>query len=416
MNKQFRLLKKYPDFAKIWGTTIFTSFYERAFIVILPVFIYDLTNNSRLVGLASIIESIVIIFSGIIGGLLVDRTSTKKLLIVTNVLLTIVILLAYLLMNIVPSLPIILLLSLIFIFISRTNGIARNSIKRAVFDSGRDLAQANAMSGSIFSLSMILGPTVGAAVYTFSGINGLLIIGTIIFISIIFVFKKLNVEVEVKRKNSILKDFNESISSIITNKFILGILFYQVIFIAVGTVFSSLIYIFVKDYLNADANFYSMTIAFQGIGNLLGAVFYNFFSEPIKKSSIKIKGNKLIFVYTLLLFFFEVIFLIFRSGLLMLISNIFIGILVQVLMVTSNSVFMEHCTKQNIGRLTGLKNTANHVVSILAVSLSSFAVPIFSVVNVLLFNISLIIVAAFVGLKFIKPPLTDLPEIKKANN
>lgn len=100
----------------------------------------------------------------------------------------------------------------------------------------------------------------------------------------------------------------------------------------------------------------------------------------------------------------------------MLISNIFIGILVQVLMVTSNSVFMEHCTKQNIGRLTGLKNTANHVVSILAVSLSSFAVPIFSVVNVLLFNISLIIVAAFVGLKFIKPPLTDLPEIKKANN
>ncbi|MCL9969326.1 MFS transporter [Anoxybacillus kestanbolensis] len=411
MNEQFHLLRKYPDFAKIWVTTIFTSFYERAFIVILPVFIYDFTNNSRLVGLASIVESIVIILSGIIGGLLVDRTSTKNLLIVTNILLAIVILLTYFLMNIVPTLSIILALSFIFIFISRTNGIARNAVKRALFDRGRDLAQANAMSGSIFSLSMILGPTVGAAVYTFSGINGLLIIGSIIFISIVFVFRKLNMEVEVKKKNSILKDFNESISSMINNKFILGILFYQVIFIAVGTVFSSLIYIFVKDYLNADANFYSMAIACQGIGNLLGALFYNFFSEPVK-----IKGNRLIFVYTLLLFFFEAIFLIFQSALLMLISNIFIGIFVQVLMVTSNSVFMEHCTKQNIGRLTGLKNTANHVVSILAVSLSSFAVPIFSVVNVLLFNISLIIVCAFVGLKFIKSPLTDVSKMKKDNN
>ncbi|KHF29805.1 enterobactin exporter EntS [Anoxybacillus sp. BCO1] len=150
MNEQFHLLRKYPDFAKIWVTTIFTSFYERAFIVILPVFIYDFTNNSRLVGLASIVESIVIILSGIIGGLLVDRTSTKNLLIVTNILLAIVILLTYFLMNIVPTLSIILALSFIFIFISRTNGIARNAVKRALFDRGRDLAQANAMSGSIF--------------------------------------------------------------------------------------------------------------------------------------------------------------------------------------------------------------------------------------------------------------------------
>ncbi|MDC3416211.1 MFS transporter [Aquibacillus salsiterrae] len=398
MKEQFLLLKTFPDFFKIWLSTIFTSFFERAFLVIIPVIIYDVTNNPQLVSLGTLIETSIILLFGIVGGTIVDSYDTRKVLINTNFLLLALMVISLIINEVKVTIITILITMVFFTAISRTNSLARTSIVLDIFGKGSNLSNANAMMGSVFSLALMLGPIIGSNLYIFSGIRGVLIFGLGVALLAILIFLKMNRTSKVeKQRQPFIHSIREAFLLIKGNRYLSGGILFQSLFIGSGAVFSSLIYIFIKDILHASVLTFSLTITFQGIGNLVGALAFPYLTK-------KINTSRLIFFYTMAIFSFELVYLIFPNIVLILICSFLVGIGVQVVMVTANSVFMMYCSTNNVGRISGLKNTINNASSILLISIASYFVGYFSIVTVLIINITLCLLSAFIGLKYVKEP------------
>ncbi|WP_121616719.1 MFS transporter [Virgibacillus halodenitrificans] len=410
MREQLLILKKFPDFFKLWFSTIFTAFFERAFLVVIPVIIYDITNNPQLVSLGTLVETSIVFLFGLAGGTIVDSFDTRKILIKTNFLLLFLMVLTLVVNEIKLSIITILITMVFFAAISRINSMARTSLVLDIFGKTENLRNANAMMGSVFSLALMLGPIIGSNLYVFSGIRGVILFGVGVSLVAVIIFLNLKDNSNTQKKaQPFFKSIKEAVILVKENKYLSGGILFQCLFISSGAVFSALIYIFVKDVLNASAMIYSLTITFQGIGNLLGALTFPYLTK-------KISTSKLIFLYTMTVFLLELIYLIIPNITLILLCSFIVGIGVQVIMVTSNSVFMLYCSTDNVGRLSGLKNTINNAASILFISVASYFVGYFSIVTVLIANISLCFISAFIGLRYVREPVTtEKPDAIKEN-
>lgn len=399
MIEQFSMLKKHPDYFRIWFTTVLTSLFERAYIVIIPVFIYDLTNNEQLVGLGTIIDTLIILLFGVLGGLLVDSFSNKRILVFTNIALFITLVITLIINKLFVSIITFLILTFFFFAISRINSLARHSIILSIFNGGHELKLANAMTSSLFSLALMIGPIIGSNLYVFWGMDGILIFGIFATLVATVFFFGINDDSEAdKSPLPVMNGILSIIPMIKNNKLLYGNIIFQAIFLSASAVYTSLIYIFIKDVMESEVIFYSLTITFQGIGNLIGAIFFTYFIRNFST-------NKIVFYYPLSIFVLQSSFIIFPNEWLMLICNIFIGIGTQVTVISSSTSFMENCSNENFGRLNGFKNTINSSLSILMVSVSSFVLAYININVILLLNICLTLIAAFIGLKYIKSPV-----------
>ncbi|MDP7992288.1 MFS transporter [Bacillus sp. MHSD_36] len=390
------LLKSNKNFLMLWISTILTSVYERAFYVVVPIYIYDLTNNARLVGFGSLVETIALLLFGLISGFIVDSFKTKKILLATNFALLILFISAILFKATILKFELFLIFMLFFVALGRTNNIARNSAIYNIFEGNEKLGIANASMGMIFSLALILGPIIGSNIYVASGIDGILYIGIAIMGIVVLTFKNLSIANDTKTKTGLKKkSLNEIYFLIKNNRAIYGSTIFQVLFITSCAVFSAYIYVFIKDFFKASEVVFSLSITFQGIGNFVGGFLFSYVDKW--KAS-----NRVIFILTLMICTFELLYIIIPNTMLMLVCNFIVGLLVQIVMVISRTFFMKHCDSNNIGRMTGLNYTIVNTVSVLMISLSGYLLSFYSIQTILFANLLILAMSGLVGFIYFK--------------
>ncbi len=396
------LLREEKDFFIIWITSIFTFIFERAFIFIIPVYIFDLTSDKQLVGLGSVFEIITILMFGILGGYIIDSFNSKNVLITSNVMLLFISILGFFIYLYFSSLSVFLIMIVFTVGISRTNNLARTSIIFHTF-TGEKLKLANALFGLLFSTSIIVGPIIGSSIYTYKNINGVFLLGAAVaFISIIM-FAKLKEGAKLKKPVPFFKGMLDTYNTIVKNKYLLGVLGFQVLLFGTTAVEGTLFYVFTKEVVKQDTAFFTLVVIVQGVGQLLGSAF---FTKLTKNRAT----NSVVFLFTLIISILEGLYILFPSYYLILLSSLIVGVCFQIIIILSNTVFMQLCTSDDVGRLNGFKNTITSSSSIIFIAIFSYLLSYFSITTILLMNIIIMGIGSFLALKYVVEQRTEQSE------
>lgn len=395
MFQQLKLLKENKDFLIIWLTSIFTLIFERAFIFIIPIFLFDFTKNKQVVGLGSLFEILTILIFGIVAGYIVDSFNSKQILLVSNLILLALLIAGFFIFSYFSTLPIFLIMIVFIVGVGRTNNLARTSIIFNIFE-GEHLKSANAMFSFLFTLSIILGPIISTSIYSFSNIKGIFLMGVLTSAVSILLFKKLKKESNIKKPTPFFNGMLQIFSLINKSKNLKGIIIFQVLLMGASAVEASLFYVFIKEIVKLDANFFSIVVVCQGIGQVLGSVFF-------KTLTRNFSTNNIVFAYTLMMAILEGIYiLIFPNYYLILVSSFIVGICFQIIFILSNNAFLEWCSTNNVGRLNGLKNTITSTTSIIFLAIFSFLLGIFSIKTILFAVLLIMALSSFIALRYVK--------------
>ena len=138
--------------------------------VALPYQIYHETQSILMVGLLSLSQLIPLLFTALLGGVLADRHHRRRLLLITESILTIGCLL--LALNSLLPLPKIWVLFVVATIMSAINGLHRpalDSITQQIV-AKKDLAAVGTLSSFKFNVAMIAGPAVGGLIIAHFGI------------------------------------------------------------------------------------------------------------------------------------------------------------------------------------------------------------------------------------------------------
>lgn len=345
-------------------------------------------------GLGTTFEILTIFLFGILGGYLIDSFNSKKVLIVSNILLVIITLLGFLLLFHYNSLIIFLLMIMFTIGIIRTNNLARTSIVFYIFE-GEELKLANSLLSMLFTTALILGPVISILIYDQGNINGIFLAGTVIAIFSITMYSKIkDVSTINKKPLPFLKGMVEPINLIKKNRYLFGGIVFQLLLMGSCAVEASLFYVFTKEIVERDTSFFSLVIILQGIGQLIGSFLLPIFTKN-KRS------NLIVFQCTLIVFILESIYIIFPNSYLILISSFIVGICIQIIFILSSTVFLQYCSSKDVGRLNGFKNTITSLSSILFIGVFSLLLGYFSVVTVLLMNMLIMGISSIIGYLYI---------------
>lgn len=151
-NRNFGLLYL-GQFVSFAGTMI-TS-------VALPYQIYQQTHSTLMVGLLSLCQLLPLLFTALLGGVLADRYHRKRLLLITEALLSIgCLLLAWNASFANPNIPLTFIVASIMSAINGLHRPALDSITQQIVDK-KDFATVGSFSMFKFSVCMIAGPAVG---------------------------------------------------------------------------------------------------------------------------------------------------------------------------------------------------------------------------------------------------------------
>jgi MFS family permease len=138
--------------------------------VVLPYQIYQQTHSTLRVGLLGLFQLLPLLITALIGGVMADRYSRRKLLLVTEVLLALGCLL--LIWNATLATPQIFLTFLIATCISAVTGFHRpalDSIAQQIVDK-KDFPSLGVLNSFKFSFGMIAGPAIGGLMVAHYGV------------------------------------------------------------------------------------------------------------------------------------------------------------------------------------------------------------------------------------------------------
>lgn len=166
----FNILRRNRNFALLyWGQSV--SFVGTMITsVALPYQIYHQTQSTLMVGLLSLAQLIPLILTALMGGVLADRHHRIKLLLATEFFLAIACLL--LAFNTHLTNPQIWVLFVVSAIASSLTGLHRpsmDSIRQQIVDK-KDFPAVSALTMSMASLMMILGPAIGGLIISHYGL------------------------------------------------------------------------------------------------------------------------------------------------------------------------------------------------------------------------------------------------------
>ncbi|MEM1243215.1 MAG: MFS transporter [Pseudomonadota bacterium] len=167
----FSLLVKNRDFGFLYVGQ-FTSMFGGAITrVAIPFQIYLLTHSTLLVGLLSLCQLLPLLFTALIGGVIADQNSRKKLLIITEIIIcTSLLLLAW---NANLTQPSVIAVFLLATISSAVNGLHRPALEGITQQvvKREDYAAVGALRTFKMSITMIAGPALSGIIIAAWGIT-----------------------------------------------------------------------------------------------------------------------------------------------------------------------------------------------------------------------------------------------------
>jgi MFS family permease len=254
-----------------------------------PWLAYTLTNSPFLLSLIGILQFTPMLIFSLFAGVIVDKFSKKKILIVTqSASLVIVLILAILVWTGTVQYWHILIMATALGIVNTIDMPSRQSMVIELVGK-KDLMNGIALNSMAFNLARIIGPAIAGLVMGYAGIAACFFINAISFAAVVislFFIELKPVERIPKIHTNVFKEIKDGLNYIYHK----DILLYTLIILAiVGTFapnFGVLVPVFAKEILQQDEAGFGILMSFIGVGSFLGAMFIATFSKSAPKKFV----------------------------------------------------------------------------------------------------------------------------------
>jgi len=266
---------KYPNYRRwFWGQMI-SLFGTWMQSTALGFLIFDLTGSTAYLGYAGFAAGVPAWIFTLPAGVVADRMSRRKLMIITQSLMMA---LAFIIAGLTFAHWIrpwhIILLAFGFGVLNAFDAPPRQALVQELVHSD-DLTNAIALNATMFNIGVSLGPAVGGLTYAFFGPAWCFTINGLSFIAVILALARMELGSFVPRphKTSIAADLKEGLRYVVTHPMIRTIIGLIGIVSLFGMSFITLMPAWAVKILHGDATTNGLLQSLRGLGALAGALF-----------------------------------------------------------------------------------------------------------------------------------------------
>lgn len=270
----FRSLKyrNYRLFFSGQGISLIGTWMQR---IAMPWLVYNMTGSALLLGVVSFAGQIPTFILAPVTGVLTDRWSRYRVLLVTQILSFVqASILAWLALTGTIQIWHIVVLSIALGCINAFDVPSRQSFVIDMVGKKEDLGNAIALNSLMFNGARLIGPTVAGIMLasTSEGVCFLLNAFSYIFVVASLLLMKLDMRVVRKKKSEILNELKEGFFYAFGFSPIKHLLILLGIVSITGMSYSVLMPVFAKEVLHGDSHTYGFLMGAVGFGALLGAI------------------------------------------------------------------------------------------------------------------------------------------------
>ena len=238
--------------------------------------VYRTTDSAFLLGLVSFSREISAFIFSMFAGVIADRYNKKRLLILSQLLISInAFALAYFTLSGLISIPVLLVIQIFFGLISSLEMPSRQSFVNDLVEDKTNLGSAIALNSSLFNTARILGPAIAGILIPFIGEGYCFLIYAVMSLSVVIVFQFINYQFHLKPPTKL--NFQSEIMEGVLYAYRTKNIFFTLLFVAgitlFGVAYIVILPVFAADiFVSGPAVFGYMTSAI-GAGSLLGAAY-----------------------------------------------------------------------------------------------------------------------------------------------
>lgn len=248
--------------------------------------IYEMTGSPFLLGLTGALKAVPMLFLGIFAGVIADRYSRKRLMIISQSLSAgLNLILAILIVTNTVQVWHVMVTALASGIAHAFDQPARVVMISDLVDS-KHLNNAISLNSVAFNISRTLGPSIAGVAVAVTGTGSAFFLQAFVYLLTIFFTNQISEPpLEARKikpghaKNNIFQDMMEGFKYIKSDKLILALLVVALIPTLLAQPYQSLMPIFAKDVLKVGPKGFGLLLGFSGIGSIAGALFVGTLSK-----------------------------------------------------------------------------------------------------------------------------------------
>jgi MFS family permease len=267
--------------------------------------VYRITGSQLKLGTVTFMGFIPVLILSLFMGVIVDRVSTRKILLGTQSWFMIgAAILAIITFLDVVRYEYILILALFMGIGNALDMPARQAIFTDLVDRP-DLLNAIALNSSVFNGARIIGPAIGGFIVAQLGEAPAFAINSVTYTAVIvsLLMMQFRPKEPSANRGGGLHNLREGLSYLINEKRVLGLVIMVAIFSVVGFSYLTLLPVFAQDVLNIGAEGFGGLLAAQGVGALIAAFSLAFKGDNLPKGKMLVGSRALLGLAILLLSF-----------------------------------------------------------------------------------------------------------------
>ena len=244
--------------------------------IALPWLVYHLTGSAFLLGVVSFAGQIPTFLLAPVAGVITDKVSRYKVLLVTQILSLIqASILAILTLGGITQLWHIIALSIFLGCINSFDVPSRHSFVVEMVEKKEDLGNAIALNSLMFNGARLLGPSVAGVMLATTGEGVCFLINAISYIFVIISLLRMKVphKAAVKKEGNMFKDLKEGLDYTFGFPPIRYLIILLGIVSLMGTSYQVLMPVFAKEILHGGSDTFGFLMSAAGLGALVGAVY-----------------------------------------------------------------------------------------------------------------------------------------------
>ncbi|WP_446898329.1 MFS transporter [Clostridium sp. LBM24168] len=314
-------------------------------------YVYKMTNSPFLLGLIGVFQYAPVLLITLIGGVIAERHSKKKILIVTQFSYMIQ---AFILCIIVYSgigkYWMLALLAAVNGSITSLDMPTRQSFF-IEFVGKRDLPNAISLNSTVFNMSRIVGPALAGIIMNRFGVFQCFLINAISFIPVIYGIFKINAmgnpKVSVNMNSGVFRELKNGIMYTFSKKILISTMLMLAIVCTFAFNSNVIIPVFAKEVMNGDAAEYSFLLSLIGVGSLLGAVF-------MANEGRKLKVHHYLIINSIILGVLQIITVFTSDYIIVAVLFIFIGFFGLTFLNRANAILQFNTEDEYRGRVMSI--------------------------------------------------------------
>jgi len=242
--------------------------------------IYEMTGSPFLLGLAGALKAAPMLFLSIFAGVIADRYSRKKLMMMSQaVSVALHLILAILIVTHAVQVWHVLTTALLLGIAQVFDQPARSVMVSDLVDS-KHLNNAISLNSVAFNISRTLGPSIAGLAVAVTGAGGSYFVQAFVYLLTIFFTAHITEPPKEKRalesgqaRNNMMQDMLVGFKYIKSDKIIIALLLVGLVPTLLAQPYQSLMPIFAKDILKVGPQGFGLLLGFTGVGSIIGALY-----------------------------------------------------------------------------------------------------------------------------------------------